>query len=118
MKRFWQLLLSVGLSVLFVWLSLRGTRLDEVGAAIIGADPLRVAGFVLCLTVMHFVRVFRWGLLVRPLTAISFPLLNALSAVGFLALMVLPLRLGELARPMLLSRRLRSACVRVTRRQL
>jgi len=105
MKRYWQLLLSVGLSAVFVWLSLRGTRLDEVGQALLQADPLKAVLFLLVLSLMHFVRVARWGLLVRPLAPVPFRSLNELCAVGIMALTLLPLRLGELARPMLLARR-------------
>jgi uncharacterized protein (TIRG00374 family) len=51
------------------------------------------------------VRCQRWQLLLRPVGRVSFlPLLSA-TAIGFLCNMVLPLRVGEVVRPVLLARR-------------
>ncbi len=51
------------------------------------------------------VRCQRWQLLLRPVGAIPMvPLLSA-TAIGFLCNMILPLRVGEVVRPVLLARR-------------
>lgn len=107
MKRAIQLSLSIVLSLVFVWLSLRGTDLGEVARAIAGADLRYVALAFGAIVVVHFVRVWRWGLLLQPLAKVRFWDVNALGAVGFMALMVLPLRLGEFARPILVSEHLK-----------
>ncbi len=91
--------LSVGISALFIWLSLRNTDLRAVGKVIAGADPARLAGYVLVFLVIHVVRTVRWGILLEPFGHVPFRRLNAASAVGFMLLMVLPLRLGEFGRP-------------------
>lgn len=103
MKRAIQIVLSLVLSGFFVWLSLRGTHLAEVAGAIAHADLRWLAAYGGVLTVVHCVRVARWGLLLEPLAKISFRQLNPLGAVGFMALMVMPLRLGEFARPYLVA---------------
>jgi uncharacterized protein (TIRG00374 family) len=48
----------------------------------------------------HFFRAWRWGYLLRPL-GIRLPLgrLLAISSVGFMAILALPVRLGEFVRP-------------------
>src|SRR2546421_7493855 len=48
--------------------------------------------------------ILRWGLLLKPLGEVSFKRLNSASAVGWMLLMLLPLRLGEFARPLLIAR--------------
>ena len=96
--------LSLAMSALFVWLSLRHTDVRAVLAAMGAADPLRIVIYVTILLVIHLVRTVRWGILLEPLGRVSFKRLNSASAVGWMLLMVLPLRLGEFARPLLIAR--------------
>ncbi len=96
--------LSLAMSALFVWLSLRHTDVRAVGRAMAGADPARIGVYVAILLLIHLVRTVRWGLLLRPLGEVSFKRLNSASAVGWMLLMLLPLRLGEFARPLLIAR--------------
>jgi uncharacterized protein (TIRG00374 family) len=99
-----RILVSLLVSAAFVWLSLRHTDLRAVGRAVLAADPRPVATYLFILLVVHLVRTVRWGLLLEPLGHVGFRRLNSASAIGFMMLMVLPLRLGELARPVLVSR--------------
>src|SRR6267143_634194 len=85
-------------------LSLRHTGLRAVGRAMADADAGRVAAYVLMLLAIHLIRTVRWGLLLKPLGEVSFKRLNSASAVGWMLLMLLPLRLGEFARPLLIAR--------------
>ena len=96
--------LSLAMSGLFVWLSLRHTDVRAVGRAMAAADPMRIGAYLAVLLVIHLVRTVRWGLLLKPLGEVSFKRLNSASAVGFMLLMLLPLRLGEFARPLLIAR--------------
>jgi len=104
LKLFGRTVLSLGISALFVWLSLRHTDVHAVGRAMAEADPRRVAEYVAVLLVVHVVRTVRWGILLQPLGRVSFKRLNSASAVGWMLLMLLPLRLGEFARPLLIAR--------------
>lgn len=97
-------LVSLAMSALFVWLSLRHADLRAVGASIAAADPSRVAIYLVIMLVVHLVRTVRWGILLEPLGHVGFKRLNSASAVGFMLLMLLPLRLGEFARPLLIAR--------------
>lgn len=107
LRRPLQIALGLGVSALFVWLSLRGTHLREVGEAIARADLRYLALYAVFLLGVHLMRAVRWGVLLEPLARIGFRQLNAFSAVGFMALMILPLRLGELARPVLVAEHLK-----------
>jgi glycosyltransferase 2 family protein len=97
-------LAGLAVSGFFVWLTLRGRDLDAVAAAFAEAEYRRVGLLVGLLLVVHLLRTWRWGLLLAPLGRVGFARLNQASAVGFMALVVLPMRLGELARPYLVSR--------------
>jgi glycosyltransferase 2 family protein len=99
-----RLLLSLAVSALLMWLSLRNADLRAVGRAIASADPWRMAGYVAILVCIHLIRTVRWGILLEPLGHVGFKRLNSASAVGFMLLMVLPFRLGEFARPLLIAR--------------
>jgi uncharacterized membrane protein YbhN (UPF0104 family) len=54
---------------------------------------------------VHWLRALRWGSLLSGLERVRFRALNASTAVGNMLLVLLPLRLGEFARPVLISRR-------------
>jgi len=96
--------LSLAMSAVFVWLSLRHTDVRAVGRAMAQADAARITAYLVLLLVIHLVRTVRWGLLLRPLGQVPFKRLNSASAVGWMLLMLLPLRLGEFARPLLIAR--------------
>lgn len=57
------------------------------------------------LLILQFLRSLRWGLLLRPLLSVRQKALFPITSVGFLALLVLPARGGEFARPYLLSKK-------------
>lgn len=51
------------------------------------------------------IRAWRWRYLLQPLKSVSFPSLMSATSIGLMANMVLPFRLGELVRPLVLSHR-------------
>jgi hypothetical protein len=56
------------------------------------------------LTAIHWLRVLRWRPLLEPYATVPLRALNRVGAVGFMAVFLLPLRLGELTRPLMLAR--------------
>jgi len=103
MKRILSIAFALGIMLFFVWLSLRGRDLKGIGEAIAHADFRYLAAYVAILFVVHVVRVIRWGIIVEPIVKASFAELNMLGAVGFMLLVILPLRLGEFGRPFVLA---------------
>jgi hypothetical protein len=99
-----RLLLSLGMSGLFIWLSLRKAPLRQVGQAIVDCDKGPLAFYLLLNLGIYLLRTVRWGILLEPLGHVGFRRLNSASAVGLMLLIVLPLRLGEFARPLLIAR--------------
>lgn len=99
-----RLVASLAISGVLIFFSLRNVDLRAVGVAIANADPRPLALYVTALIAVHFVKTIRWWLLIRPLGYVSFRRVNAASAVGLMLLTLMPLRLGELARPLIVSR--------------
>lgn len=103
MKRSLQISLSVVVSVLFIWLTLKDAPLPEVWNALEAADWTWVGLYFLLFSAIHFVRVVRWKFLLEPIVRPPFAVVNAVGAVSFMALMLMPLRLGEFVRPILVA---------------
>ncbi|HOW44017.1 MAG TPA: lysylphosphatidylglycerol synthase transmembrane domain-containing protein [Candidatus Aminicenantes bacterium] len=100
----WKNVLFVALSALFVWLFAR--RVDLAGiAAVWRAIPWTLPPlFMLCVVAQYGLRAQRWGVLLRPFRrGIPFRSLWNFSLIGFMISYLLPGRLGEVARPVLLA---------------
>ena len=95
------LLVSVG----FLYLAFRNVKLDELGAALqrINGGWLLIA-IAVSLLIMVF-RAWRWQLELRPLEHVPFGRLWVIISVAYMAINLLPVRIGEIVRPWLLSRR-------------
>jgi uncharacterized protein (TIRG00374 family) len=99
-----RLVLSLAVSAVFIVFSLRHTDPRAVLGMIASASPWPLIGFFVVQLAIHLVRTVRWKLLLKPVGDVGWRRLNSASAIGFMLLLLLPLRLGELARPMLVSR--------------
>lgn len=60
--------------------------------------------YLLVLTLVHLLRVVRYKPLLDPIVKLDFTTHNRIGAVGFMAMFIMPLRLGELVRPYLVKR--------------
>lgn len=104
MKRLLKTLAGVGVSAFFVWLSLRHKDVSSIVAHVRGADYRYLLGYLVILSAIHLCRTLRWGLMLAPMEPeLGFRRLNSVSAVGIMLLVLLPFRLGELARPLLMA---------------
>jgi uncharacterized protein (TIRG00374 family) len=99
-----RILLSLVVSGVFIFFSLRHIDPWAVLRAIAAAPRGPLVGYVGVLLAVHAVRTVRWALLLEPVGKVGWRRLNSASAIGFMLLAVLPLRLGELGRPLLVSR--------------
>ena len=90
-------------SVLLWWF---GRNLDwaEVGRSLRNSDPFLLAVAVLIISLAYFVRAFRWGALLKPLSAARFSDLFAATTIGFSSVFLIG-RAGEFVRPVVLSMR-------------
>lgn len=93
------LFVKVGLTVLVLWLVVRGIDFGRLGTVILGADPWLVAFAVLYTVALNGIKPFRWLWLVRgsvPGTGYRVALRSTLFGAG--ARMVLPSKIGEFGR--------------------
>ncbi len=102
------LLLAAVIGVFFLYLAARSVSLGAVGDYLAEVDLLRLAWgavvFIVLYALCHGARVVRWLFLVRPLGEVEPSKVYKVGAVGFTAILLLPLRLGELVRPFLMAR--------------
>src|ERR1051326_4384824 len=92
------------LATALLWWFGRNLDWSQVGHAVANADPLLLIIAVLIISAAYFVRAFRWGALLKPLSAARFPDLFAATAIGFSAVFLVG-RAGEFVRPVVLSMR-------------
>lgn len=65
-----------------------------------------VVPYLAALVIIHYLRAWRWAPLLRPLGhRVPFSTLNRTGAVSFAAIFLLPLRIGEFVRPVMLAKR-------------
>jgi uncharacterized protein (TIRG00374 family) len=105
MKRFLQTLVGLAVSGVALALTLRGKHLGLIWSEMVHADYSYLWPYLGLLTAIHVIRTVRWGILLEPVAKVPFAKLNAASAVGIMALVLLPFRLGEFARPYLVAER-------------
>jgi uncharacterized protein (TIRG00374 family) len=98
----WQLALGLVIAGIFVWIMRKGA-MPLVPPERAFADmrwwtaPVYFIGW----SVVHVLRAARWQLLLAPIARVSTRRVLAASFVGFLAILVLPLRAGEVVRPVM-----------------
>jgi glycosyltransferase 2 family protein len=104
-RRLLQALVGIAVSALALWLTLRGKDMGQVWEAMRQADYRYLLLYLPFWAVIHLSRTARWGILLEPVAKVPFGKLNAASCVGWMALTILPFRLGEVARPYLVAER-------------
>jgi hypothetical protein len=110
LKRWINLALSLAISLgCIAWTfkdTLPGTpQWAQMVTAFRSANYSWVLPYLGILALVHLCRVLRWGNLLSGLGRVSFKKLNEASAIGFMMLIILPFRLGEFARPLLIAQR-------------
>jgi uncharacterized protein (TIRG00374 family) len=97
--------LSLIVGTVCVVYALHGMDGHAVLHAMGSLGPRAVGLYVLTLVVTHLFRTLRWEYLLRALgTSLPFRRLLPISSAGFMAILALPVRLGEFVRPYLVAR--------------
>jgi hypothetical protein len=102
----WRVWLGVGITLGALAWTVRGVPFGEIAAALENVDYVYLLLAVPFPLLGLWFRALRWRWLALPLAPQPLPLgaLYRATAVGFMAINVFPLRLGELVRPWLLAR--------------
>lgn len=99
----WQLGLGLLIAGFFVWLMRAGAMpLIPQAAAFADMRWWTAGAYFLGWSVVHIIRAARWQLLLAPIAPVSTRRVFAASFVGFLAILLLPLRAGEVVRPVMI----------------
>lgn len=100
-----KVILGILISAILVYLSIRGIKLQDILNDLEKIKLSYVLFFIFLAFLMQWLRSYRWGVILQPLEKIDQMSLFSVTSVGFLAIAAIPARLGELARPYLISRR-------------
>jgi uncharacterized protein (TIRG00374 family) len=104
-RLFVQAFLSLTVGAVCVAYAVHGMDGHAVLAAVRALSPGAIGIYLLILAVTHLFRSWRWNYLLRPLGAsLPFKRLLLISSVGFMAILALPVRLGEFVRPYFVAR--------------
>ena len=100
-----KVILGILISIVLVYLSVRGINLQDVFRDLKNIQISYVIFFILLVILMQLLRSYRWGVILQPMGKIDQFSLFSVTSVGFLAIASIPARIGELARPYLISKR-------------
>jgi uncharacterized protein (TIRG00374 family) len=95
------LALMIVLLAVFLW----NVDFQEVGRSLAGADLQMLIAASLVAIFAYWLRSLRWQFILRPVGHVRHSSVLLTTAVGYAALSLLPARMGDLIRPLLLARR-------------
>lgn len=101
----WQFWLGVIISVLFIWLALRGLQLDEFWSAVQKANYWWLLPGIGVYFVGVWVRAWRWHYLLKPIKKIPTKTMFPITTIGYMGNNIYPARAGEVLRAVILKRK-------------
>ena len=101
----WQFWLGVLISVVFIWLALRGLRFDDFWEAIKQANYAWIIPGILFYFVGVLVRSWRWQYLLDPIKKIPMRIMFPTTIIGYMGNNIYPARAGEVLRAVILKRK-------------
>jgi glycosyltransferase 2 family protein len=101
----WHFWLGMLISILFIWLALRGLRLEEFWGAVQGANYIWLLPGVAVYFVGVWVRAWRWHYLLGPIKKIPTKTMFPITTIGYMGNNIYPARAGEVLRAVILKRR-------------
>ncbi|MDI9569991.1 MAG: lysylphosphatidylglycerol synthase transmembrane domain-containing protein [Pseudomonadota bacterium] len=100
-----QLVVGVIISAILVFFSLRGIDYRGLMRGFEDIAPGYAGAALAIMFLMQAIRSLRWGVILSPIHRVGQFDLFAVTNVGFLAIVSLPARIGEFARPFLIARK-------------
>src|SRR5512142_879635 len=101
----WQFWVGVLISVLFIWLSLRGLKLEEFWGAVRKADYIWLIPGIAVYFVGVWFRAWRWHYLLGPIKKIPTETMFPITTIGYMGNNIYPARAGEVLRAVILKRK-------------
>ncbi len=101
MKR-WHFLAGLLISVLFLFIALRGLQIPDVWEGIKSADFIWLLPGVIIYFLAVWMRAFRWHLFLRPIETIPINKIFPIVTIGYMGNNIYPARAGEILRAVVL----------------
>ncbi|MEW6086107.1 MAG: lysylphosphatidylglycerol synthase transmembrane domain-containing protein [Chloroflexota bacterium] len=101
----WQVWLGMLVSVLFIFLALRGLQLDDFWNAVQKANYWWLIPGIGVYFVGVWIRAWRWHYLLKPIKAIPTKTMFPLTTIGYMGNNIYPARAGEVLRAVILKRK-------------
>jgi glycosyltransferase 2 family protein len=101
----WQFWLGVLISVLFIWLALRGLRLDQFWGAVQSANYWWLLPGIAVYFVAVWARAWRWHYLLKPIKELPTRTISPITTIGYMGNNIYPARAGEVLRAVILKRK-------------
>src|SRR5512143_1737558 len=101
----WQFWLGVLISIVFIWLALRGLRLEEFWDSVKQANYFWLIPGIAVYFVGVWVRAWRWHYLLGPIKKIPTATMFPITTIGYMGNNIYPARAGEVLRAVILKRK-------------
>ena len=101
----WQFWLGVLISILFLWLALRGLHLGDFWGAVKNANYWWILPGVAVYCVGVWARAWRWHYLLGPIKKIPTAKMFPITTIGYMGNNIYPARAGEVLRAVILKRK-------------
>jgi len=101
----WHLWVGVLISILFIWLALRGLKLSDFWEALKGANYWWLLPGIGVYFVAVWMRAWRWHYLLGPIKKIPTRSMFPITAIGYMGNNIYPARAGEVLRAVILKRK-------------
>jgi glycosyltransferase 2 family protein len=99
---FW---LGVLISILFLWLALRGLHLGDFWGAVQQADYIWLLPGIFVYFIGVWIRAWRWHYLLGPIKKIPTKTMFPITTIGYMGNNIYPARAGEVLRAVILKRK-------------
>jgi len=101
----WHFWLGVLISILFIWLALRGMRLNEFWDAVKQANYFWLIPGIGVYFIGVWVRAWRWHYLLKPIKEVPTKTMFPITTIGYMGNNIYPARAGEVLRAVILKRK-------------
>lgn len=101
----WQFWLGIIISIVFLYLALKGLKIDELGQALKGANYWWLLPGVGVYFVGVWARAWRWHYLLRPIKSIPTMRMFPIVTMGYAGNNIFPARAGEVLRAVMLKKK-------------
>jgi len=102
-----KLILGLLIGVILTYFSVRGIHFQDVMHGFRTVKYEYVLPALIIFFFMQVLRSWRWGVILSPIVKVDQLSLFSITSIGFLAIVAIPARIGELARPYLITKKSR-----------